>query len=316
MTSDPSIPILYSLFTGKRLTKGQETLLQKEMFAVLQKASENRLEFHFLQTIKKRYPSLFTSSDLEGLLEEGNIKRKDLNTSLRRIYPFLKDKQYVLFKTIYPFPVITSDIDVLFFDKKSYDGFVGEMVSYGYSYVADGKLKGSLVKEGCVKCEPHLDISWYGFRFIPKGFIKKNLERISIDGATFFVPGKNAAYLITAAHIIFDCNYLSLRDYLLLSGIKHDTHAFEECLDHAERYGWRHAFEYAITLIRSGNRGFPFWIPFVRECQFFAQKIIFGHSTSNSNVPIASIMTAFLYYWWKRLRSKFSRRIYRNSWLY
>lgn len=310
--------VLLKIVTGKELSKEENIIISKEFYKCLQKASENRIEFFFLKTIKYNYPKLFKDFNLHEIYKEGEVKRSNLYKTISLFQEELNNKDYAIIKTLYPFPTIPSDIDILFFDDSKYDDFVKKMVKRGFFYIRDDERKGSLKKSGIMKCEPHQDITWHGLRFVSKDFIKKNLIKETLGQSSVVVPNKKAAFLISAAHILFDCQYVSLRDYLVLEKSIEDQGIIEECFREAEKFGWRNAAEYLVQMLHNIKQlSFPVWIPIIDVCSFFKNKLIFDfRERKENNFSAESVLMPFIYYFWKRLRSKFSRRIYRNSWLY
>ena len=320
--------VLLKVIKGKRLTREEISALLKEFNACLRKASENRIEFLFLKTIKTNYPKLYDMFHLRDIYLEGESKMADFHKAFSLFYSELDGINYALIKTCYPFPVTVSDIDMLFFEKEGYQSFVKRMKDKGFLYKEDDELKGSLEKLGVMKCEPHLDISWYGMRFVSKDFIKRNLIKKTVTQSTFFVPNNKATFVITAAHILFDCQYLSLRDYLVLKNLVNNKETVLACLAEAEKFGWGKGAVYMVDTIhmmreleekRTHDKkiSFPFWIPLLSQCWFFKDKFIFDlRKKGKIHISLKNILLPFISYYWKKLRSKFSGRIYRNSWLY
>lgn len=320
--------VLLKIISAEKLNDEEDIILVKEFKVCLRKASENRIEFFFLRTIKEKFSKLFDDLELNEIYKKGEIKIRDFEKSISFFQKEMGGIDHAIIKTYYPFPVITSDIDILFFEKTEYDSFVRKMERIGFLYEKDDDLKGSLRKTGFMKCEPHLDISWYGMRFVSKNFIKQNLVEKKNGQSAFFVSNDKATFLISAAHILFDCQYLSIRDYLVLKKFVEDKKAIAECLGEAEKFGWRDGAKYLVdTLCKVkqlvekegvGKRlSFPFWIPIFYMFIFFKKKYFFDfREKRQAHLSVVSIILPFVYYFWKRLRSKFSRRIYRNSWLY
>lgn len=310
--------VLLKIVTGKKLSEEENAILLKEFNSLLRKAAENRIEFLFLKTIKNSFPKIFEKFSLDVIYEDGEKKSSDFHKTVSIFQRDVNGKNCAIIKTYYPFPTIVSDIDILFFEKDEYQRFVKRMGEKGFFYTEDDDLKGSLKKQGFLKCEPHNDISWYGMRFISKDFIKRNLIEKRIGKSTFVVPNKKAAFVISAAHILFDCQYLSIRDYLFLQEYASDKEIANECIKEAEKFGWGKAAVYIINVLKKGEKlSFPFWIPIFTQYSFFKNKLVFDFVKKGKNsFSVESVLLPFVYYFWKRIRSKFSRRIYRNSWLY
>lgn len=320
--------ILLKIIYKKELTQKENSLFFRQFNSILKKASENRIEFLFLKTIKKNYKEMFNKLSLNEMYGEGENKISDFQRTISFFQDKLNELEYAIIKTYYSFPAIVSDIDILFFDKKGYDDFVGRLAQEGFSYKEDGELKGSLQKSGFMKCEPHNDISWHGMSFVSKDFIKNNLTKKRVGQSVLTIPNNKATFVISLAHILFDCEYLSIRDYLVLKKSVKDKTIVEACMDEADKFGWKDAAEYLISLLQEvkkasegktavGQMSFPFWIPIMDMYAFFRNKLIFDFREKKENhLSFESIFFPFIYYFWKRLRSKFSKRIYRNSWLY
>lgn len=302
--------LLLKIVAEEKLTVKEYSILSDEFNLCLRKASENRIEFFFLKKIKSSYPKLFEKYNLGKVYKEGERKISIFQKTAVLLENTLARENCVFFKTYYPFPAILSDIDILFFEKGGYDRFVKIMQEKGFLYKEDDALKGSLKKQGFIKCEPHSDVSWYGMHFVSKDFIKRNLTKKKIGQSTIIIPNNKAAFVISTAHILFDCQYLSLRDYLLLKEFATDKEITGDCIKEAEKFGWGKAAVYIIDILKKGEKlSFPFWIPLEKVYVFFKDKRKKHFSTEDILMP-------FIYYFWKKIRSKLSRRIYRNSWLY
>lgn len=316
--TDKHLQILSKVITEKELTKEECFILSQKLDSILRKASENRVELLFLKRLKTGYVDLFKKHNISEAYKNGKAKNLLLCKTAAFFQKYLKDIKYVVIKTCYPFPVIVSDIDILFFDKNGYSSFVERLAKEGFDYIKDDELKGSLQKSGFMKCEPHKDISWHGLRFVSKDFIKKNLTKKRVGQSALIVPNNRAAFVISAAHILFDCQYLSLRDYNFLKKFLKNKNILKACIDEANKFGWNLGAEYFIDILFSGEKlTFPFWIPIIKEYAFFKSKFSFDFTKGRENqFTVKSILLPFIFYYWKRIRSKFSNAIYRNSWLY
>src|SRR3989344_5905030 len=310
--------LVLRIITEQELNEAENDVLQNTFNEVLRSASKNRVEFLFLDSMKKKYPEVYAASRVHQFYKEGERKIADRNESISRMQHELNGLSYCMFKTLYPIPTITSDIDLLFFVKRHFHEFIKKMKEAGFLYIEDDALKGSLIKTGRMKCEPHLAISWHGMRFLSQDFIKSNLTQKKVGGSTVIIPNDQATFVTSTAHIIFDCQYLSLRDYLILRKSVKNNNIVQACFSQADKFGWRPAAEYCIQILSSGKElSFPFWIPMTKAYAFFKHKIIFDLKEKGENhVSMESTALPFIFYYWKRIKSRYSKRMYRNSWLY
>ena len=308
---------LFNFLTKKDLSKKDLEFVRTNIPSLLMKASENRLELFFLDMLRSKLPIEFEEKGLQEVLNKGlslESKRKDTIIDITNAF----SRKLLFVKSIYPFPALTSDLDVLLENESDYDEFLNVSKKQSFSYTEDEEYKGSLYKTDRLKVEPHKRISWYGQVFVDNTFLFKDSVLSNTEGLNLQTPGPASTLVVAVAHIFFDCQYVSLRELMLLGGIVDNPVLVEGAREQSVLYGWSNEFDYTLDIITTTlgrlnqgefNKDLPIWLSLPRVVSKFVCMPLSASYLSNIFLVIAS-------YYWKRLKMKTSKNVYRNSWLY
>lgn len=289
---------------------------------LLLKAAQNRVLYPFVgQVLKEKdipFPKGFLSK-AQKFFQEGQIREKKLKMTAQAIKKIWSGKvDYYLFKTIQASGALPSDLDILFKNKKDYQLAAKLMKKASWTYKGDD-FKGIFRHPGLVPVEPHLTVSWEGREFFSRKFLLKNPQKASFLGIGFRTLNCQAELALQLAQVIFDCQYLVLRDFLSLKNLLKKVKDFKEIEEESKNYGWFEALEESLLLVKKAEREeieLPFWLPLTDYFHLLTRKAIFDfHGGRKIDCP--SYLLNYLIYFWKRGRFFLKRQpSFVDSWLY
>lgn len=288
-----------------------KSLNHRDQTSLFNLASLNRVTYHFLKNTQLKSK---TNLKLKQIYTLGKNLQKNIIKTEKLIDIHATDLRYVYIKSSPDTRNITSDIDILFENSHDYRRFIKRLKQIGFSYSADEKYKCSLTKKGYTRIEPHIQITWYGRKYVDKNIVFERDSKLISNEVTF---------ITSLAHILFDQNYISAKDYLLLKRHYNNTETVIKAKIQAEKYGWSKALNYILNLLekidKSQHKKFrlPVWVPPLQVIKHSTLKYIFDINTNNKSFTNIQCLTKPLtFYYWKILCSKLSKNPYRNSWLY
>lgn len=299
---------------------------------LLDRAARNRVLYSFVCNASKEKEIPLTSSfkdTLREVVEEGKRKKEQLRQTAQKLKETWDGKvDYYLFKTKQMAGSLPSDLDILFKNKKDYHTAVGLMEELGFLY-RGGSFKGALFSQDFAPIEPHLTVSWGGREFFSRNFLFKDLRKDFFAGLQFKTLDNTAELGLRLAHVLFDGQYLIIRDFLMIKRLLEKVKNIQDVKNEAVLYGWSRSFERGLFLIQSfdkivfqSQRGvvekkdFPFWFPPQVYFKMFLEKAIFDQR-KGVRVSFKKDLFMLSAYLWKRVRYFFPRRSYFvHSWLY
>jgi len=223
---------------------------QRSLNFIIKFLEENRLEHYFALENYKKYER---NDRLENYLQNLVFEYKEYESNLKKYFiairDILKNRDFLVIKTISVYPHTTSDVDILVRDVDSL-----------------ATLSGGL-KQLNIGFNPPIDISttisWGGVYPIEKDFIWNNRTDYSFSGVDIYIPNQELDILIRLAHVPFELAQLRLGELLHIfkqsAGIDWKILEYE-----AEKNRWPKTFN-KIKVLLQRIHIFLFGIPFFKD---------------------------------------------------
>lgn len=197
---------------------------------------KNRLDYFLaIKLENSRKLSGITHKKIRKLLQEYFEYENILKSAIQLLHNSLKERPWLLIKTLSSYPHTTSDIDVLVQDEPTSEW-----------------LKGLLRKNWHHDMDIDVDhkISWTDSDEVGSDFIWKNTSRTSIKGIQVPIPNALLDSIIRIAHIPFELAEIRLGE--LLHILNQTTPDDWEVIRHeAERNNWIKTFDKIMNIIFS-----------------------------------------------------------------
>ena len=302
-------------------------------------ASKNRVIYLFSKRVmedqdfcqRNRPPKI-----LKQIVRAGEEELDRLSKTLQFVTYTLGGRiPFLLVKTEQYIPSVTHDVDILVKDESDFDDAIEIMEDEGAIFKLDETYKGACYKEGLLRIELHQRLTWGGMFFLDEDFLWNKPKHIKLGERTFLIPKREANATLHLAHTIFDCQYLTLRDFILITSLCRHLN-WKEVLSTADKYGWRNSLASSLLLLAelyynvysqelpipfdsprpSISPKFPYWYSPSQVIAAFKEKIR-KDLENGRKVNLNKIILYLIFYGYKRLRYRLPSRLYFvHSWLY
>ena len=187
-------------------------LSEDSLLGLLHPAIENRIPLLFLE----RAVTLSKSSRRMETLHKAYLEKAQSFFSLmKEVSKFLVKAQtdYVVFKTFKPFPFVTVDIDVLFFNREEFLRAYRSLRGF-YKLAGYGAHSISLYSpKHAMNLDLQLEISVSRLVYIYKNLLREHVTEINVNGSQVRVLEPPAALITVLAHSLYKEQIFTLSDY-------------------------------------------------------------------------------------------------------
>jgi len=163
------------------------------------------------------------------MVEKETLRKKVFEDALVEIAEEagLKGIEFMIIKSIKPFPYVGDDIDCLLPDRKSFASFIDMLKSLGYRSIGGGPPEETLVKyiKGMnVYMDVHRSLSASYIPYVSVMRVWRRRERCKLDGFEVFIPSVADDILIIAGHSLLKEFRMNLAEFyhVLLSSQRVD----------------------------------------------------------------------------------------------
>lgn len=295
---------------------------------LLKIASRNRVIYSFCREALETNLVPATHSALASqIVADGQVMRDNLYRTLDFIAVNLeevKDK-FLLVKTVEPIPHVTWDVDLLVKDRETASLIAVKLGRSGSEVYPDDQagLKWHCLTDGLLNIEFGTYMSWGNMKYLDTNYLWKDPATVEFEGNQFMIPRPTNSMAILMAHSIFDCQYVTFKDFYQMVRLAEMDMEWGVIAQQADRLGWTDAFERMISVLgalssavyghsvfpvsqygkRWGWRSvkFPYWVPVVSVVQAYYKKLLSEDSLNRNN--LWGTFFFLLLFTYKRLRS-------------
>lgn len=220
----------------------------------------NRTEYNLLILLETN----ITTKKIEMLKNELSIMERDYMKALSLLEELRKKIDFVVYKTHnLALKKIPRDIDILVKDEKSIKDFmvfISQLINQQSESKSKVKIESQLDKPWEVKIaltpfykiEISLNVTWFGYTFIPNKMIFDQIEYyIIMNKYKIAVPSKPIDFLIRSVHAFFGDFYIRYDEYLhlllLLDKMKNEDLMYMQQL--AQKIGWGQTYLFFIKFL-------------------------------------------------------------------
>lgn len=191
----------------------------------IQSLNENALSSLFSHAVKNKVPLLFLEHFADICCDSKSLKtlcqvyrkKSRLGLSLvKEVSRVLNEKEinYVVFKTLKPFPFITVDVDVLFFNREDLKRAYYALRNNGCKLAGCGAHSISLYSpKHAMNVDLQLEISVSRLVYIDKKLLQGYVTEINVNGSQVRVLEPPAALVTVLAHSLYKEQIFTLSDY-------------------------------------------------------------------------------------------------------
>ena len=225
-----------------------ESYDESKLFAL---AKLNRVLFYIL-TRGGMGAGIFKSCSKEAdiVIKQGRDYLSKFKNTLVNLENILGQGNYVVFKTLYHYPRITNDIDIIVTD---FDLAVERLRQEGWGSKQFLHANIHFTREGCLKLGVHSRIGWGTRAFMDEEIMWQNPQEVSLEGHDVQVPNPEVNLMAILAHIPFEKCYFDLGELLYIYSIAGKTD-WNSIHFQAKKHHWLHAFLNTIGLINGLHR--------------------------------------------------------------
>lgn len=213
-TISPTIKLLRVL--GSPLISAPEMLVEEDEVAELHDhAVENRLPLYYLETLKKQGKPDKLTAEYEIEIQ----KQSDLLDEVSKIYRLLKSNhiESIIFKTIRPYPVVPTDVDVLLVNSTDYNRAAALVSKLGYEKEEVKSAEGKHLHpaDGGIFVDLRREIALSHIVYLDKKKLIKYATKTGLNGEEVDIFPPEVELAITAAHSVINEEAYTLQDYYL-----------------------------------------------------------------------------------------------------
>jgi len=201
------------------------------------KRREKNIDFHKEKAILERFP--FAVKNKIPLLYLESVKGVCNNCDeLRKTYMRLKEKEeailslmksivkilsrqnveYVVFKTLKPFPFIASDVDLLFFTDEGSKKALKAFKASGYKLLNSGPLNFTMLDlESGIKIDLYREITVSNITYLDRSKMKEYVAETIINNVRLPVLTPEADLLVTIGHSFYKEQLYTLADFYAIT---------------------------------------------------------------------------------------------------
>jgi hypothetical protein len=246
---------------------------------VIRLARDNGLLYHLVRSVFSIYEN--AEPDMRRLIERDSIAHEQYSSSLYKslcnVDKLLGSDNYLVIKTIYSYPRITKDLDILVRDL---EGSLLKFQKEGYSHTfEEPPYKQTVAKNGVLSTTLHQRVAWRDVVPVDTEFLWQNPRRTELDGLEVQIPSIDADLITNIAHIPFESLYLNLGDALHLFRLFKEAN-WRDIIAQAKINNWFKTLTRIMALMNGLHRSM-FAEPGPAECWFDL------HSNGIMHFPIA-----------------------------
>jgi len=251
----------------RRCKLNEEFKGESEIIRFLLSCEKSSEEKEKLQKTIKKFHNFIVSNKVSLLLSERGLhidgveEEKDkLNALMEELHNIatllkLRGANFIIIK--FPrLPRVMGDIDILVCDSEDIQALDEVLKELDYVLLNDErheKYKRLYIKvkdDKILKINPHSEIAWEGTIYLDKAKIWRTRKKTQIKNIEIFTPSPEYELAIAAAHIMFECNQVTLYDIIYLSSLLANNELnIGSIASDIKSKGWYPQFLYFLSML-------------------------------------------------------------------
>lgn len=174
-----------------------------------------------------------------------------LKKSISEINEILGPDNYLIIKTIYNYPHITKDVDIVVKDlSRSLDRFLHNGHQHTFR---EPPYKQTVRKDGLLHITLHECVAWGKVVPISVDFLWKDPNKIEFEGLDVQLPSVEVELLTLIAHIPFELLYFKLGDLLYIFKLSKQAD-WKKIINQAKTNKWVNSLKNVVSIINGLHR--------------------------------------------------------------